>query len=47
MELKEIKHQIEVNEGDIENIWSLIEYLIEKVQKLQYEITDLKKKIKT
>ncbi|EEG43443.1 hypothetical protein Flav3CDRAFT_0921 [Flavobacteria bacterium MS024-3C] len=44
MELKKIKHQTIVNEGDIENIWHIIEYLTEKVQKLQNEITDLKKR---
>ena len=35
MDLKKIKHQIEVNEGDIENLWYIVEYLIEKVEELE------------
>lgn len=35
MDLKKIKHQIEVNEGDIENLWYIVEYLIEKVEGLE------------
>ena len=42
MELKKIKHQTEVNEGDIENLWYIVEYLTEKVQKLQDEINAIK-----
>ena len=35
MNLKKIKHQIEVNEGDIENLWHIVEYLLEKVEELE------------
>ena len=38
MDLKKIKHQIDVNEGDIENLWYMVEFLSEKVEELETNI---------
>ena len=35
MNLNKLKHQIEVNEGDIENLWYMVEYLVDKVKELE------------
>ena len=35
MDINKIKHQIEVNEGDIENLWYMVEYLVDKVEELE------------
>jgi hypothetical protein len=42
MDLKKIKQQTEVNEGDIENLWFYIEYLLEKISDLEYNISELR-----
>ena len=37
-----IKHLAEANEGDIENLWYMVEYLVEKVESLENEIKNVK-----
>ena len=46
MELEEIKHQTKVNESDIEGLVFYIEYLLEKISELEYDIGELRNKLK-
>ena len=35
MDINKIINQVEVNEGDIENLWYMVEYLVDKVEELE------------